>query len=178
MKYIYRSIVLLISIVVLWSCTSGDSIVDYSELTNEDLKSEKTSGYNEDRNVYFGDLHVHTKHSFDAYIFGTTATPDDAYKYAKGGSIQHPLGYEMQLREPLDFYAVTDHGFLMGNVEWWADPNNTTPGTEAFTNLNTPENRTVESIPRRGALFATQVRNLAAGGFNLMGTLQYLWTGD
>ena len=60
MKYIYRSIVLLISIVVLWSCTSGDSIVDYSELTNEDLKSEKTSGYNEDRNVYFGDLHVHT----------------------------------------------------------------------------------------------------------------------
>tara|TARA_B100000700_G_scaffold331460_1_gene464465 strand:- start:19563 stop:21638 length:2076 start_codon:yes stop_codon:yes gene_type:complete len=178
MKYIYRSIVLLISIVVLWSCTSGDSIVDYSELTNEDLKSEKTSGYNEDRNVYFGDLHVHTKHSFDAYIFGTTATPDDAYKYAKGGSIQHPLGYEMQLREPLDFYAVTDHGFLMGNVEWWADPNNTTPGTEAFTNLNTPENRTVESIPRRGALFATQVRNLAAGGFNLMGTLQYWWTGD
>ena len=35
---------------------------------------------------------------------------------------KHPLGYDMQLREPLDFYAVTDHGFLLGSVEGWADP--------------------------------------------------------
>ena len=56
----------------------------------------------------------------------------------------------MQLREPLDFYAVTDHGFLMGNVEWWADPNNTTPGTESFTNLNIPENRTLNHSQEGG----------------------------
>ena len=111
----YLSIVLL---VLLWSCSSGDDIVDYSNLGPDETESGSTPGFNEDRNVYFGDLHVHTKHSFDAYIFGTTATPDDAYKYAKGGKIQHPLGFDMQLREPLDFYAVTDHGFLMGNVEW------------------------------------------------------------
>ncbi|GIT60882.1 MAG: hypothetical protein Ct9H300mP20_07090 [Gammaproteobacteria bacterium] len=85
---------------------------DYSNLAPENTEPGPTIGYNEDRNVYFGDLHVHTKHSFDAYIFGTTATPDDAYEYAKGSPIQHPLGYQMQLREPLDFYAVTDHGFF------------------------------------------------------------------
>ena len=147
----------------LWSCTSPNDIVDYTEdLAVTDPEPGSTASFSKEKNVYFGDLHVHTKHSFDAYIFGTTATPDDAYEYAKGGPIQHPLGYQMQLREPLDFYAVTDHGFLMGNVEWWADPNNTTPGTEPFTDLNTPENRTVESIPRRGALFATQVRSLAS----------------
>jgi len=33
---------------------------------------------NKDRNPYYGDLHVHTKYSFDAYVFGITASPDDA----------------------------------------------------------------------------------------------------
>ena len=30
------------------------------------------------RDVYFGNLHVHTQWSFDAYINGAIATPDDA----------------------------------------------------------------------------------------------------
>ena len=115
----------LFIIVGLWSCTSPNDIVDYSDdLAVLDPEPGSTPGYNADKNVYFGDLHVHTKHSFDAYIFGTTATPDDAYEYAKGNAIQHPLGYDMQLRELLDFYAVTDHGFLLGSVEGWADPDN------------------------------------------------------
>ena len=37
---------------------------------------------NRERHAYFGDLHVHTKLSFDAYIFNVRATPDDAYRYA------------------------------------------------------------------------------------------------
>ena len=82
MKYLLRNLSLVL-VVFLWSCTSGDDIVDYSNLAPENTASGPTIGYNEDRNVYFGDLHVHTKHSFDAYIFGTTATPDDAYEYAK-----------------------------------------------------------------------------------------------
>ncbi len=40
------------------------------------------------RDAYFGDLHVHTRYSFDAFVFGTHATPDDAYRYAKGEPIQ------------------------------------------------------------------------------------------
>jgi hypothetical protein len=72
---------------------------------------------NPDRNAYFGDLHVHTAYSFDAYVFGTTNTPDDAYRFAKGQALPHPSGFEMQLREPLDFYAVTDHAMFMGLVK-------------------------------------------------------------
>ena len=69
---------------------------------------------NPDKNAYFGDLHVHTENSFDAYTFGTISTPADAYKYAQGYPIQHPSGYLIQLSKPLDFYAVTDHGILWG----------------------------------------------------------------
>ena len=70
----------------------------------------------------FGDLHVHTTYSFDAYIFGTLATPDDAYEFAKGKSIKHPAGFDVSLDRPLDFYGVTDHGTFLGHVEEAATP--------------------------------------------------------
>ncbi|MDP6971924.1 MAG: DUF3604 domain-containing protein, partial [Pseudomonadales bacterium] len=76
---------------------------------------------NAKRNAYFGDLHVHTDYSFDAYAFGTVATPYDAYKYAKGQPIRHPAGFEVKLRKPLDFYAVTDHAMFLGGVKAAAD---------------------------------------------------------
>ena len=41
------------------------------------------------RSACFGDLHMHTKYSFDAFIFETRADPDDAYRFAKG-KIVHP----------------------------------------------------------------------------------------
>ena len=47
------------------------------------------------RNAYFGDLHVHTEYSFDAYNFGTTATPYDAYRFAQGEAIEHPAGLSL-----------------------------------------------------------------------------------
>ena len=51
----------------------------------------------EDRQVLFGETHLHTVLSFDAYIFGNRNTPDDAYRFAKGEAIQHPAGFEMKL---------------------------------------------------------------------------------
>ena len=67
-----------------------------------------------ERTALFGELHVHTKFSFDAFIFGTRSTPDSAYEYAKGKAVMHPSGFEMQLRVPLDFQSVTDHAMYMG----------------------------------------------------------------
>ena len=69
---------------------------------------------NPNRNAYFGDLHVHTRYSFDAFIFGTRATPDDAYGFAKGGGLRHVSGLEMKMNKPLDFQAVTDHATYLG----------------------------------------------------------------
>ena len=67
-----------------------------------------------ERQVFFGDLHIHTQYSFDAFLFGTRTNPDDAYAFARGEPLQHASGFKMQLDRPLDFYAVTDHGFFLG----------------------------------------------------------------
>ncbi|MFP6581521.1 MAG: DUF3604 domain-containing protein, partial [Candidatus Hydrogenedentota bacterium] len=69
-----------------------------------------------DRQPLFGETHIHTAYSFDAYLFNTRATPDDAYEFAKGKPLKHPLGVTHQLKRPLDFMAVTDHGFFMGSM--------------------------------------------------------------
>jgi hypothetical protein len=66
------------------------------------------------RNVYFGDTHIHTILSFDAYLMGIRRTPDDAYEFAKGAAIEHASGFMMQMKKPLDFLAVSDHAFYLG----------------------------------------------------------------
>ena len=69
------------------------------------------------KDVYFGDTHIHTIHSFDAYLMGTRRTPDDAYEFAKGAAIEHASGFMMQMKKPLDFLAVSDHAFYLGMMQ-------------------------------------------------------------
>lgn len=113
---------------------------------------------NASRNAYFGDLHVHTNYSFDAFAFGTVASPYDAYRFAKGEAIKHPAGFDVQLRAPLDFYAVTDHAMFLGAVKEAAD---TTTDFSRYGhvqdlhNLNAAENQNFESLPKRVTAFST-----------------------
>ena len=142
----------------IFQSNSALEIVDFSIESSSNKIDIPSNPY---RNPYYGDLHVHTKYSFDAYIFGVTATPYDAYKFATGRAIKHPLGFDMKLREPLDFYAVTDHGFYMGMIENYADTSSKMSKNEwtiPMHNLNRPENVTVESTGERADLFSSVVR--------------------
>ena len=112
---------------------------------------------NPDRSAFFGDLHVHTTYSFDAYVMGTLATPYDAYRFAKGQAIPHAAGFDLQLREPLDFYAVTDHAMFLGVAREAADTTtdfSKNAITEPLHDLNAPDNMGMMGLPGRLSNFA------------------------
>ena len=116
---------LLLSLVVTACSDNSTTSSEEPQLSSSsapETTSVLPSGYNTERNAYFGDLHVHTMYSFDAFIFGTTSSPDDAYEFAKGGTLTHPAGFDMSLDTPLDFYGVSDHAFYLGVLRQMADP--------------------------------------------------------
>jgi len=70
---------------------------------------------NPERNAYFGETHIHTSWSVDAWVMGNRITgPDEAYKYAQGQTIKHPMGFDIKIDTPLDFMGVTDHAEYVG----------------------------------------------------------------
>ena len=107
-----------------------EQAAERSELAGVEAKTPEhraapagAAGASAPRHAYFGDLHIHTQNSTDAYNFGVRATPDDAYRFAKGEALAHPLGYSIRLRSgPLDFLAVTDHAEYLGVARALADP--------------------------------------------------------
>jgi hypothetical protein len=78
---------------------------------------------NPERDAYFGETHVHTSWSLDAFALGNMlTTPGDAYKYFKGEPIKHPLGYDVKIDTPLDWAGVTDHSEYAGVVNLANEP--------------------------------------------------------
>lgn len=120
------------------------------------------------RNAYFGDLHIHTRFSLDAYVVGTRATPDDAYRFARGEAIEHPAGYSVQLEGgPLDFAAVTDHAVFLGILPAMDDPEqeiSLLPLARELSAPRTPEER--EAVFRRLPALAVS-EDLAPGVLDL-----------
>ncbi len=66
--------------------------------------------------VYFGDTHLHTSYSFDAFLNNNhSADPDTAYRWAKGQPVIHPYNRaRVQIQTPLDFLVVSDHAEMLG----------------------------------------------------------------
>jgi hypothetical protein len=72
----------------------------------------------ESRQLLFGDTHLHTAYSFDAYLNkNQTGDPDTAYRWARGLPVVHPYHQaRVQIGTPLDFLVVSDHAELLGVI--------------------------------------------------------------
>jgi hypothetical protein len=95
------------------------------------------------KNAYFGETHLHTSYSLDAYIGGARLTPDDAYRFARGEKVTLG-GQPHSIVKPLDFAVVTDHAEYIG--EMYSTQVQGAPGyaqgkLEELRNLKTPEER-------------------------------------
>ena len=89
------------------------------------------SGPNPLNNVYFGEQHLHTSASPDAFAFGTRGDANDGYKYARGEAIKnHTTGKMMQKTTPYDWAAVTDHAEYLGMMPLLLDPTSPLQDTE------------------------------------------------
>jgi len=80
-------------------------------------------GKNSLNNVYFGEQHLHTQNSPDAYAMGTRNTTDDAYNFCKGKAIKkNTSGEVVQKKTPYDWCAVTDHAEYFGVMPQLSNP--------------------------------------------------------
>ncbi len=72
-------------------------------------------GKNYPANLYWGDTHLHSRNSADAYSLGNmNLTPADAYRFARGEELTAHNGMRVRLRQPLDFLVVSDHSEYLG----------------------------------------------------------------
>ena len=111
--------------------TDTDTDADTDADTDTDPVGD-CGDYNVERSAFFGDLHVHSSYSFDAFTIGNYANdPDGAYRFAKGEEIDIPPfnldgtpvdGRTARLRAPLDFAGVTDHAEFLGETTYCREP--------------------------------------------------------
>jgi hypothetical protein len=117
----------------LWGCTDDEPKQPLDHVTYTEQR-QQCADRNPYRNLYFGDTHVHTRLSWDAYGYALRVTPRESYAFAQGGEVALPPldsagkgTRKTRLGAPLDFAAITDHAEFLGEVHICQ-----TPGTAGY----------------------------------------------
>ena len=109
------------------------------------------------KEAYFGETHVHTSFSLDAYIGGARLTPDEAYKFAQGKDVTIQ-GQTHNIRKPLDWTAVSDHAEFIGEMF-----SAQVPGAKGGDNPMLEELRGLNDVDEQRAWFLKYIANNMRG---------------
>ncbi len=108
--------------------------------TAQDVTGAKSAQPNPLREAYFGDTHIHTSWSSDAFLCGARVGPEGAYRFARGEAIDHVGGEKVQLKSgPIDFAIVTEHSEYLGVFPLMMDPNNPLFNHQLAVRLRSPD---------------------------------------
>ncbi|NVK49365.1 MAG: DUF3604 domain-containing protein [Cyclobacteriaceae bacterium] len=110
------------------------------------------------KEAYFGEQHLHTAASMDAFIAGTRLTPDDAYRFAQGEEVM-VNGRPHTINRPLDWAAVTDHGEFLGEAYTLMNP-----GTPGYDSEAARSMREAPDLQTALAVYKKYVLDALAGG--------------
>ena len=113
-KIILRVLVCFSQMTAMINCTLANEVIHST--VGSTYSHREISTYPD--NVYWGDTHLHTNLSWDAYNSGNkNLGPEQAYRFAKGESVTAHNGMTAKLRRPLDFLVVADHASNMGVMQ-------------------------------------------------------------
>ena len=91
------------------------------------------------KNVYFGEQHLHTAASPDAFAVGTRGTWADAYNWALGKEVTlSTTGEKIKKSTPYDFVAITDHAEYFGVMPRLIDPKDALSKSKLAKKLQNP----------------------------------------
>ena len=109
------------------------------------------------KDAYFGETHVHTSFSLDAYIGGNRITPDEAYRFAQGQDVT-VNGLRHNIGRPLDWVAISDHAEFIGEMY-----STQVPGAKGGDNPMLEELRGLKTVDEQRAWFLKYVVNNMRG---------------
>lgn len=67
--------------------------------------------------LLWGDTHLHTSNSIDAFGFGVKLGPEEALRFARGEEVKSTWGLKAKLDRPLDFLVIADHSGGLGATQ-------------------------------------------------------------
>lgn len=67
--------------------------------------------------LLWGDTHLHTSNSIDAFGFGVKLGPEEALRFARGEEVTSTWGLKAKLERPLDFLVIADHSGGLGATQ-------------------------------------------------------------
>ena len=145
--------ILLLSVGFLISCKGDNKEVGSAarEMSSQTSEAVEKAPVNPLKEAYFGETHVHTSASMDAFIGGNRITADDAYRFAKGEEMQ-VNGSLHKLKRPLDFVAISDHAEYFGETYTMMNP-----GSPGYDDPIATQMREVDNLEDGLALFVQYV---------------------